>query len=270
MEKMNASRTPGQGRFEGAVALVTGGGSGIGAAVVAQLVDEGATRVYVADIVGDELRRRYGDDPRTIPRGVDVSDSAAVDAAMAEVVAAEGRLDVVVHAAGVDDPESKKIITDATAAGAPIDLTANLTDARWRRVMSVNLDGTFHVVRAAVREMKPKGGAIVVIGSSSAFDTLTGYPHYAASKAAVHAFCQAVAKEVVAFDIRLNLVAPGPTDTAMAARTPDELKVQWVNNTPVPYATPDEIADNVLFLASEQARNVVGAVLLSNRGRFTV
>ncbi|MBV6756448.1 SDR family NAD(P)-dependent oxidoreductase [Rhodococcus opacus] len=267
---MNASRTPGQGRFEGAVALVTGGGSGIGAAVVAQLVDEGATRVYVADIVGDELRRRYGDDPRTIPRGVDVSDSAAVDAAMAEVVAAEGRLDVVVHAAGVDDPESKKIITDATAAGAPIDLTANLTDARWRRVMSVNLDGTFHVVRAAVREMKPKGGAIVVIGSSSAFDTLTGYPHYAASKAAVHAFCQAVAKEVVAFDIRLNLVAPGPTDTAMAARTPDELKVQWVNNTPVPYATPDEIADNVLFLASEQARNVVGAVLLSNRGRFTV
>ncbi|MFZ2175054.1 MAG: SDR family NAD(P)-dependent oxidoreductase [Rhodococcus sp. (in: high G+C Gram-positive bacteria)] len=263
--------TNGSRRFEGAIALVTGAGSGIGAAVVHQLAGEGAARVYALDVNADALRRQYGDESETtVSRVVDVSSAADVNDAIAAVLEAEGRLDVVVHAAGIDDPESKKAITEAMASNSPIDVTANLSDTQWRRLMAVNLDGTFHVVRAAVQAMKPKGGAIVVIGSSSVFDTLTGYPHYAASKAAVHAFCQAVAKEVLAFGIRVNLVAPGPTDTGMAARTPDELKTGYVNNSIVPYATPDEIADNVLFLASEQARNVVGAVLLSNRGRFTV
>ncbi|MDI9941461.1 MULTISPECIES: SDR family NAD(P)-dependent oxidoreductase [Rhodococcus] len=263
--------TNGHGRFEGAIALVTGAGSGIGAAVAKQLASEGAARVYALDVNDEALIREYGEGSETIvSRVTDVSSSVHVNNAVAAVLESDGRLDVVVHAAGIDDPEAKRVMTEAIASNTPIDITADLTDEQWRRLMAVNLDGTFHVVRAAVAAMKPKGGAIVVIGSSSVFDTLTGYPHYAASKAAVHAFCQAVAKEVLAFGIRVNVVAPGPTDTGMAARTPDELKTGYVNNSAVPYAAPDEIADNVLFLASEQARNVVGAVLLSNRGRFTV
>lgn len=260
----------GMTRFDGAVALVTGAGSGIGEAVVRQLLAEGAARVYALDIDANSLRRLYGDESGTaVPRVVDVASSADVDVAVEELVAEEGRLDVVVHAAGVDDPETKKLMTDAIVSNEPIDVTATLTDGQWRRMMSINTDGTFHVVRAAVRAMKPTGGAVVVIGSSSVFNTLTGYPHYVASKAAVHAFCQSVAKEVLAFGIRVNLVAPGPTDTGMAVRTPDAFKTGYVNSSAVPYATPDEIADNVLFLASEQSRNVVGTVMLSNRGRFT-
>jgi NAD(P)-dependent dehydrogenase (short-subunit alcohol dehydrogenase family) len=153
----------------------------------------------------------------------DVSDVDQVDQVVETVTQEHGRLDVVVHAAGVDDPEAKELIADA----------------------------------------------IVEIGSSSAFDAPVGYPHYAASKAGVHALAQAVAKEASAFGVRVNVVAPGPTDTGMATRTPDALRQANADPRVRPYATPDEIADIALFLASEQASNLVGAVLLANGGRFT-
>ncbi|WP_425826495.1 SDR family NAD(P)-dependent oxidoreductase [Streptomyces fractus] len=199
-----------------------------------------------------------------------MADAAAVDEAVADVVRRFGRLDVLVHAAGVDDPQVKQRIADAQVAGRPVEVTDSLDDASWRRVMRVNLDGTFHVLRAAVRVMRPVGaGAIVVVGSSSVFDTPVGYPHYAASKAGAHALTQAVAKEVIASGIRVNAVAPGPTETGMAARTPEVLRAGFADPRVRPYATPEEIADIALFLASDAAANLVGAVLLANGGRFT-
>jgi NAD(P)-dependent dehydrogenase (short-subunit alcohol dehydrogenase family) len=253
------------------IAFVTGGGSGIGAAVARGLAARGAAAVVVADVdvaaaesVAAGLRNGH-------PAAVDVADAVAVNAAVERVVRAHGRLDVVVHAAGVDDPVAKRAIADALVAGAPVDVTAHLDDAAWRRVLSVNLDGTFHVLRAAVRAMAPAGsGAIVVVGSSSSFDAPVGYPHYAASKAGVHALSQSVAKEAIAFGVRVNVVAPGPTDTGMAARTPDVLRQSMSGGRVRGYATPEEIADVVLFLAGDGAANLVGAVLLANGGRFTV
>jgi 3-oxoacyl-[acyl-carrier protein] reductase len=148
---------------------------------------------------------------------------------------------------------------------------STLTDAAWRRIMSVNLDGTFHVLRAAVQAMRPfSAGRIVTIGSSAAFDTLVGYPHYAASKAGVHALTQAVAKEAIAFGIRVNTVAPGPVDTPMAARTPSAVREAMAASGALGYASAAQLADNICYLASPGASNVVGAVLLSNGGRFTV
>jgi 3-oxoacyl-[acyl-carrier protein] reductase len=200
-----------------------------------------------------------------------VADAAGVDSAVQDVVDRHGKLDVLVHAAGVDDPESKQRIAEALVAGKPPEVTDSLGDAPWRRVMRVNLDGTFYVLRAAVRVMRPAGaGAVVVIGSSSAFDTPVGYPHYAASKAGVHALSQSVAKEVIASGIRVNVVAPGPTETGMAARTPEVLRAGFTDPRVRPYATPEEIADVALFLASDFAANLAGAVLLANGGRFTV
>ncbi|MDO9398705.1 MAG: SDR family oxidoreductase, partial [Herbiconiux sp.] len=141
----------------------------------------------------------------------------------------------------------------------------------WRRVMAVNLDGTFHVLRAAVREMRHAGaGRIVTVGSSAAFDTLVGYPHYAASKAGVHALTQSVAKEAIAFGIGVNTVAPGPVDTPMAARTPTAVRQAMAASGAVCYASAEQLADSICYLASPGASNVVGAVLLSNGGRFTV
>ncbi|WP_406129973.1 SDR family oxidoreductase [Streptomyces canus] len=257
-------------RFEGSVVLVTGAASGMGAAVARQVAAEGARAVVVADVNGEgaEVVAKDLAAGRAVP--LDVSNAGAVDAVVEDVLREHGRLDVVVHAAGVDDPEAKRLIADALVEGRPVEVTDRLDDAAWRRVMRVNLDGTFHVLRAAVRAMRPVGaGAIVVIGSSSAFDAPVGYPHYAASKAGVHTLSQAVAKEVIASGIRVNVVAPGPTETGMAARTPEVLRSGFADPRVRPYATPEEIADIALFLASEASVNLVGAVLLANGGRFT-
>lgn len=259
----------GTGRFAGCTALVTGGGSGIGAAVVRRLAAEGAA-VHVADVVAanaSSVAASVG----AAAHAVDVTDAAAVDGLVDAVVREAGSLDVVVHAAGVDDPQAKAWIREAGESGRPVDVTSRLTDEAWRRVISVNLDGTFHVLRAAVRAMRPQGsGAIVTVGSSASFDTLVGYPHYAASKAAVHALSQSVAKEAVGFGIRVNTVAPGPVDTPMAGRTPPSVRAAMEATGALGYASAEELADNICYLASSGASNVVGAVLLSNGGRFTV
>lgn len=258
------------GRFAGRVALVTGGGSGIGAAVARQLAAEGCARVHVADVVAENART-VAADIGGLAHSVDVTDAYAVDQLVEQVVSESGRLDVVVHTAGVDDPQAKAWLQEARESGEPVDVLSRLTDEGWRRVLSINLDGTFHVLRAAVRAMRAGGdGAIVTVGSSAAFDTLVGYPHYAASKAGVHALTQAVAKEAIAYGIRVNTVAPGPVDTPMAARTPASVRRAMEATGAIGYATPEQLADNICYLASPGAANVVGAVLLSNGGRFTV
>ncbi|NNN29336.1 SDR family oxidoreductase [Streptomyces sp. S3(2020)] len=258
------------GRFDGRIALVTGAGSGIGAAVARGLAAQGA-EVFAADVDGPAVEALAEELRRTHPVTVDVAEPAQVDAAFDEAVRRHGRLDVVVHAAGVDDPTAKEWIAEALVAEEPPVVTGRLGDAAWRRVMRVNLDGTFHVLRAAVRVMAPhRSGAVVTVGSSSAFDAQAGYPHYAASKAGMHALSQSVAKEAIAFGVRVNTVAPGPTETGMAARTPAALRQGFADPRVRPYATAEEIADVALFLASDEAVNLVGAVLLANGGRFTV
>ncbi|MFC9356669.1 SDR family NAD(P)-dependent oxidoreductase [Rhodococcus sp. NPDC057014] len=257
------------GTFAGQVALVTGGGSGIGAAVARRLAAMGCA-VHVADVNGDNAKA-VASEVRGRGHVVDVTDSSAVDALVAGVVSESGSLDVVVHTAGVDDAQAKEWLLEARESGEPVDVLCRLTDADWQRIISINLAGTFHVLRAAVQAMRPQGrGAIVTVGSSAAFDTLVGYPHYAASKAGVHALSQSVAKEAIAYGIRVNTVAPGPVDTPMASRTPAAVRKAMEATGVIGYATPEQLADNICYLASPGAANVVGAVLLSNGGRFTV
>jgi NAD(P)-dependent dehydrogenase (short-subunit alcohol dehydrogenase family) len=256
--------------FTGKIAFVTGAASGIGAAVARRLAAQGVESVVLADRDTVAVTTVAAELAVGRPVPVDVADAAQVDEVVAQVVRDHGRLDVVVHAAGVDDPAAKQVIADALVAGEPPDVTAHLDDAAWRRVLSINLDGTFYVLRAVMRAMIPnRSGAIVTIGSSSSFDAPAGYAHYSASKAGVHALSQSVAKEAIAFGIRVNVVAPGPTDTGMAARTPDALRHSFADPRVRPYATPEEIADIALFLAGDGAANLVGAVLLANGGRFT-
>jgi 3-oxoacyl-[acyl-carrier protein] reductase len=256
--------------FAGKVAFVTGAGSGIGAAVARRLAAQGAQSVVLADVDAGAVKGVAAELAVGRPAPVDVTDAAQVDAAVARVIRDHGRLDVVVHAAGVDDPVAKQVIADALVAGESPNVTARLDDAAWRRVLSINLDGTFHVLRAAVRAMIPnRSGAIVTVGSSASFDAPAGYAHYSASKAGVHALTQSVAKEAIAFGVRVNVVAPGPTETGMAVRTPEALRHSFADRRVRPYASPEEIADIALFLAGDGAANLVGAVLLANGGRFT-
>ena len=258
-------------RFAGKVALVTGGASGIGAAVVRRLDAEGCALVIVADLDEERAAELARSCSSARARRVDVSVPADVEDAVDRAMAEHGRVDVVVHAAGVDDPESKAAIARSREAQEPVDVLRLVSDHAWRRLMAVNLDGTFNVLRAAARVMVPQGcGAIVTVSSSAAFDTLTGYGPYAASKAGAQALSQAAAKELAAFGVRVNIVAPGPVDTPMAGRTPAGLRQAMTAPGVRDYATPEEIADSICYLASAGASNVVGAVLLSNGGRFTV
>ena len=261
----------GHQRFEGKVALVTGGASGIGAAVVRRLDSEGCAVIVVADLDEGGAERIAQACRSARPQWLDVSVSKDVDRVMDLAVTEHGRIDVVVHAAGVDDPESKAAINKAREDGDPVDVLRTVSDHVWRRLMSVNLDGTFNILRAAARVMVPRrSGSIVTVSSSAVFDTLTGYGPYAASKAGAQALSQAAAKELAVFGVRVNTVAPGPVDTPMAGRTPAAVREAMTATGVRDYAAPEEIADSICYLASPGAANVVGAVLLSNGGRFTV
>jgi 3-oxoacyl-[acyl-carrier protein] reductase len=252
--------------MDGTVALVTGGGSGIGAAICERFAGEGAI-VVVADRDADGAAVVAASLARAEAVALDVTDSAAVDAVFAGAAARHGRLDVVVNSAGVDDPPVKAAVARAVAAGEPIDITAWLTDEQWRRTMSVNLDGVFYCVRAALRVMLPQGsGSIVNIASSAGVNPLPGIPHYSASKAAVIALTRSVAKEVAGRGVRVYAIAPGGVDTPMAARTPPGV------GPAIPLgrlATAAEVAAAALFLATSESSYITGETLNINGGTVT-
>ncbi|QUH02054.1 SDR family NAD(P)-dependent oxidoreductase [Saccharopolyspora erythraea] len=256
--------------FAGKVALVTGAGSGIGRAAARLLASRGAAHVVFADIDAEAAASAAEGVAQAHPAALDVADSASVDDVVNALAGEHGRLDVVIHAAGVDDPAAKQKLADALEGGHPFELIGGLSDEVWQRMIAVNLTGAFHVLRAAVRHMcARKSGSVVLVGSSSSFDAPVSHPHYAAAKAGVHALAQSVAKEVIAHDVRVNVLAPGPTDTGMARRTPEILKQVAPGSPFSRYATADEMAALALFLAGDEAVNVVGGVLLANGGRFT-
>lgn len=253
------------------VALVTGGASGIGAATSTMLAQRGYL-VAVADLDADRTRPVVDSLAGSAGFAVDVSDSTSVSTLFAQVVQRFGRLDAVVTAAGVDDPTSKAEIGAAISEQRPIDVTRHLSDERWRRLIDINLTGTFYTVREALTVFIPQGsGTVVTIASSAAVDAPAGYVNYSASKAGVVGLTQAAAKEAIGHGVRINCVAPGPTVTPMTARTPaanDSVSVAH-GLTPRDPASAAEIAEVICFLAGDASANIVGDVVLANGGRFT-
>ena len=249
-------------QLEGRVAFVTGGGSGIGAAICERFAAEGAS-VIVADLDGEAAARVASSLRAACAIELDVTDSAAVD----REVAGLERLDVLVTSAGVDDPQLKAELARQIGAGEPVDITSAMTDAQWRRTLTVNLDGTFFCVRAALRVMLPAGrGSIVTIASSAGVDPPAGLVHYSASKAGVIAITRSVAKEVAGRGIRVNALAPGAVDTPMAARTPPGV------GPSIPIgrrAAAGEIAAAALFLAGDESSYVTGEIMNVNGGTVT-
>lgn len=252
--------------LNGRVAVVTGGGSGIGAAVGERLAADGAV-VVLADLDVEAARRVAAGLPNAEAVALDVTDSAAVDMVFVDIAARLGRLDVVVNSAGVDDPPAKAAVSRAVAAGEPIDVTSVMSDEQWRRTLAVNLDGVFHCIRAALRVMLPQGhGSIVSISSAAGVIPVPGLPHYCASKAGVIALTRSVAKEVAGRGVRVNSVAPGATDTPMSARTAAGVGP----SIPVGrQARPAEIAAAVAFLAGDESSYVTGETLNVNGGTVT-
>lgn len=253
-------------RLGGLVAIVTGGASGIGAATCKAFHDEGA-RVAVFDRDGDGAAKTAAGLDGAISVAVDVADSAAVDAAVGEVVAAFGTVDVLANFAGIDDPDAKAQTAARRAAGEPLDITATMTDAAWRRMMSVNLDGSFYMLRAALRVMTAKGsGSIINMSSLAGVIGAAGQPHYSASKAALIGLTQSVAREVAPRGVRVNAIAPGPVITPMLSRTTGTTDKPAAAPAipPVPmqrFADASEVATVAVFLASTDSSYVTGDVI---------
>jgi 3-oxoacyl-[acyl-carrier protein] reductase len=250
-------------RLAGKVAVVTGGASGIGEATCRLFDREGAS-VVVMDIDGEGASRVASELAHGLAVVADVSDVQQVDAGFATTVGRFGRVDVLVHSAAVDDPEAKARIAANVARGEPPGTVLWLTDEQWRRVIHINLDGTFFVNRAALRLMVPqKAGSIVNIATVGAIDPPAGYLHYVASKGGMLAFSRSVAKDVWSQGVRVNCVAPGTIDTPMLSRNPYYVVPPKSVGR---FGTAEEVAATVLFLASDEASYITGETVIVSGG----
>jgi 3-oxoacyl-[acyl-carrier protein] reductase len=266
----------------GKVAAVTGGASGIGEATCVRLAAEGA-KVAVLDI--DEGAARLTADLAGggLAIACDVTDSAAVDAALEQLEADLGPVDVWVNNAGIaggeasdnTNPRAEAQLAELAATGkieTPLEGLVRMSDSDWRRMLSVHLDGTFHGTRAAARSMAARGtGSIVNVASICGIEGCTGHPHYSAAKGGILAFTRTVAKELIQQGVRVNAVAPGFVDTQLVggSLTPPLIESVRVQTPAQRLGRPEEIAATIAFLASDDASFFVGDTVSPNGGFVT-
>jgi 3-oxoacyl-[acyl-carrier protein] reductase len=248
------------GELAGRIAVVTGGSRGIGRAIAISLGRAGAkvvinytaneaaaneTAAAVAEAGGAAVTKRF-----------DVADAAAVDAAFKEIIAAEGGLHILVNNAGI----------------AVNTLVLGAKDADWKRAIDVNLNGTFHCCRAAIRAlMKAKEtGRIINLTSITAETGSAGQAPYVAAKAGVIGLTKTLAREYASRGVTVNAVSPGYIDTDMtAAELPEARRAELLKSIPLGrVGKPEDVAAAVAYLAGPAASYVTGQVLRVNGGLF--
>ena len=268
------------GRLEGKVALVTGAGAGIGEAIARRFRAEGA-RLVVNDLDGARAEHvAVAVGGRAV--AADVADAKAVADLFASVAAHEGRLDVLVNNAGIagheSDPDAAQRFVSLALAQlrermtegrirTHSDATLETSDADWRRMIAVHLDGTFFCTREALRIMAPQGsGSIINMGSIMGTAGGAGAPAYCAAKAGVLGLTRSLARELATRNIRVNAIAPGWIETAMTAPLAP-LRPLLEGQTPLGrMGTPDDVAWAAVYLASDESAFVTGQVLSPNGG----
>ena len=246
--------------FTDAIALVTGAASGIGAAVATRLAGGGARKLILLDLDEDKLR----DFAFSLPceRALIVGDVTD------EQLWADADLTGLTHA----------VVNAGIGAGGPIEETSF---AEWRRVLSINLDGAFLTLQAAMRAIRATGGgAIVLTASAAGVKAEPGIAAYGASKAAVIHLARIAAKEGAAGGIRVNAIAPGGVETPIWTNLPffqdlvassggeaAAYKAMASASTPLArYGKPEEIAEQIAFLLSDKAAFTTGACLVADGG----
>lgn len=236
-------------RFQDEVAVITGGGRGIGAAIARKLFVEGC-RIAVLDIddaTATECARSI--DPtgdRSLALACDVSNEASVKQAISKVIAQFGTISILVNNAG--------ITKDA--------MLHKMSLEQWQRVIDVNLTGTFLVTAAVVPTMREqKRGRIVNISSTSAYGNI-GQTNYSATKAGVLGMTKTFAKELGRYNITANAIEPGAIATDMIKTVPQPIIDSWLKMMPIArIGQPEDIANAVCFLASDEASFITGVEL---------
>jgi NAD(P)-dependent dehydrogenase (short-subunit alcohol dehydrogenase family) len=247
-------------RLEDKVALVTGGGAGIGRAIAETFAREGA-HVFVADRDGEAAKDVAGAivkaNGSASAHAADVTDTAQVKALMAAIGAAHGRLDVLVNNAGIGERSGFR----------------HLDDEAWDRVWSVNLDGTVRCAREAFDLLRASGKASVInLSSVMATKHTRQMAVYSATKGAVSALSRSLAVEYAPYGIRVNTLLPGYVETALIGRYISNPMIAkgLLAQTPLRrFGTPQDIANAALFLASDEAAYITGASLNVDGGMGT-
>lgn len=238
--------------FKDKVAIVTGSGRGIGLGIATALAKEGCN-VVISDI--DQATSEQAAQEmlklgvKSLAIKCDVSNKVEVDNLIAKTIEAFGRLDILVNNAGI----------------FPFTSFMDMKESDWDRVMNVNLKSIFLCSQSAVKVMK-EGSKIVDISSIASFVGFEGLTHYCASKGGVNSFVRALALELASKKINVNAVAPGGINTPGAA-APEESKKQTIAAIPLArMGEPEDIANAVVFLASEKANYITGQTIVVDGG----
>ncbi len=237
-------------RMTNKVALVVGGAKGIGLAIATRLAAEGA-KVFITGRARDQVESAVsviGHDAQGLV--ADASAREDLDHAIAAVRERCGALDALVLNAGISEPAA----------------LGDVTQDHFDRHFAVNVRGALHGLQATVDTLR-SGAAVVLVGSVASSLGIANYGTYAATKAALRSYARTWAAELAPRGIRINVVAPGPTDTEMMARVPDEVRASIV--APIllgRMAKPEEVASAALFLLSDEASFITGVELFVDGG----
>jgi 3-oxoacyl-[acyl-carrier protein] reductase len=239
----------------GKVAVVTGAGRGIGRAIALKLAGMGAA-VVVSDILDKEAAAVVKEIKAAGGQGLvvlaDVSSAVDVARLVEETLAAYNRIDILVNNAGITRDQ----------------LLLRMSEEDWDKVVDVDLKSVFLCTKAAMRHMlKARWGRIISLSSIAAQVGNPGQANYSAAKAGIIGFTRTVAKEVGSHGVTINAIAPGFIETDMTSRIGEEQRQEIIKYIPLNRAgTPDDVAEVVAFLASEEAGYITGQVLSVNGG----
>jgi 3-oxoacyl-[acyl-carrier protein] reductase len=267
------------------VALITGGGSGIGRATALLFAREGATLI-VNDLNLETAQRTVeaSELPQDRARAIraDVSDSNQVKVMFAEIEERFNALDILVNNAGIAVSANRwkeinkraearlEEMSNRTGVSTHLDVTQDLSDEEWHRMIAVHLNGTFFCTREALKLMSRKNsGVIINMSSVAALRGLDASPDYSAAKGGILSFTRAVAQEVASRNIRVNAICPGFIETPFNDPISPKLKTNFVRQIPLGRsAEAQEVATTALFLASDDSSFFTGQWLSPNGGFF--